>query len=167
MNHPTTKHIKEKREQVAYQFELEAVRLGFVVERRRSNYRYIVTDQQQKKEYTALVLPSSFDFYEYRINLRKRRIDLLIVERHNAVVPIRVVSLSQVEDYPPLHVPVLTRSKAKRRNHEEKGLLLSKLILNFESAERELAMLDPRTRRRYRAEMREYLHARIGRPWAS
>jgi hypothetical protein len=163
----TAEHIKDARKRIAYQFELEAERLNFAVARRLTNYRYIVHDLLKGGTYTAMVLRSSFDFYEFRLNRGKRRVDLLIVERHNAVVPVRVVSLSQIKDYPPLDVPEIARTRAKRRNPEEANLLLSKLILNFESAEEEIRKMDPRTQQRYHKRKQAYLSARIGRPWAS
>ena len=64
--------------------------------------------------------------------------DMLIVDHHNAVVPVPVCSLAQVRIYEPLEVPQIYRKDSKRRNHEESMLLLSKLILNFESANDEL-----------------------------
>ena len=163
----TAEHIKDERKRAAYQFELEALRLGFAVERNLTNYRYIVRDQVKGGTYTAMVLRSSFDFYEFRLNRGKRRVDLLIVERHNAVVPVRVVSLTDIKDYPPLDVPEITRPEAKRRSPDEVNLLLSKLIMNFESAKEELARMDLRTQQRYYKRKQEYLAARIGRPWAS
>jgi hypothetical protein len=163
----TAEHIKDARKRIAYQFELEAARLNFAVERILPNYRYIVQDLLKGGTYTAMVLRSSFDFYEFRLNRGKRRVDMLIVERHNAVVPVRVVSLTQIKDYPPLDVPEIARPKAKRRNAEEVNLLLSKLILNFESAEEEISKMDPRTQQRYYKRKQAYLNARIGRPWAS
>jgi hypothetical protein len=159
--------IKHQRQAAAYQFELEAVRLGFSVLRPLTNFRYVVQESRTGTQYTAMVLPTSFDFYEYRLNSGKRRVDLLIVQRHNAVVPLRVLSLSQVTSYAPLDVPPIERTERQRRNHEESRLLVSKLLLNFESAWDELSRMSVRTQHRYLRLREQYLKPRIGRPWAS
>src|SRR5260221_852513 len=145
----TAEQLKPQRVGIAYQFELESIRLGFTVEKPLTNYRYIVRDNKSGDQYTAMILPTTFDFYTFRLNRGQCRIDLLIVERHNAAVPIRVISLSQVTSYAPLDVPAIEREERKRRNHEESMLLVSKLLLNFESAWAELENMPPRTRQYY------------------
>ncbi|GCE04239.1 hypothetical protein [Dictyobacter aurantiacus] len=164
---PTARQIRSQRDRVARQFEQELIRLGVVVERRLSNYRYIVRDLIEHKVYRAIVLVTSFDYYEYRLNVGQKRIDMLIVQRHNAVVPVTVISLEQVMKVAPLDAPTLHREHALRRNHEEANLLLSKYILNFESAFEELAKMNPRTKQRYDRRRELYLKSKQGRPWAS
>ncbi len=168
MRSPTTRDIRLAREQAAYQFHQEAIRLHLVVEETLGKFRYRILDQHKSRCFIAMVLPCSFDYYEFRLNAgKKRKIDMLIVEHHNAVVPIPVCSLSQVRIYEPLEVPQLFRKESKRRNHEESMLLLSKLILNFESAYDELSKLTPRSRQRYERLRREYLKPRVGRAMGS
>jgi hypothetical protein len=168
MRNATVRLIRDQRERASYQFELESIRLGFTVVRKLTNYRYVVRDNQTGGEYTGLVLPCSFDFYEYRLNKGNRRIDLLIVQRHNAVVPLRVISLERVTSFAPLaEPPAIDRDTRQRRNHEETMLLVSKLLLNFESAQAELSAMPNRTRQRYIQRCEDYLRPRIGRPWAS
>jgi len=170
MKTSTARDIKSLRDQIAYQFLQEAIRLHMVVEENLGNHRYKIYDQQTNKVSIAMVLPCSFDYYECRLNVVKRRkvqIDLLVVDRHNAVVPIPVCSLRQVRIYEPLAVPQISREDSKRRNHEESQLLLSKLILNFESAYDELGKMTPRSNRRYLAMKAEYSKPKVGRPWAS
>ena len=164
---PTTRTIKEVREQLARQFEIESIRLGYVVEQRLTNFRYLVTDSMSGKRYKAVVLPTSFDFYEFRLNSGKARFDLLIVEKHNAAVPVRVLSLTLVTSYEPLVVPCIERSNRQRRSREEMQLLLSKLLLNFESAWDEVEHMSHRHRQRFLQLRDDYLKPRIGRPWAS
>jgi hypothetical protein len=171
MRTSTTRDIRLAREQVAYQFHQEAIRLHLVVEESLGNYRYRVYDNHTNKRYIAMVLPCSFDYYEFRLNVARKRktknSDMLIVEHHNAVVPVPVCSLSQVRIYEPLEAPALHRKDSKRRNHEESMLLLSKLILNFESAYDELSEMTLRSKQRYLAMRAEYLKPRIGRAMGS
>jgi len=163
----TTRDLKSAREETAYQFEQEIVRLGFTVQESLTNFRYIVSDGSTGRQYISMVLPTSFDYYQFRLNRGKRRVDLLLVQRHNAVVPVHVLSLSQVQLFEPLAVPELVRKKSKRRNHEEANLLVSKLLLNFESAWDEVSRMSDRQRRRYEGRVKEYSHGRVGRPCAS
>ncbi len=155
------------REKAAYQFEIQAARLDLPVLRRLPNYRYVVRDDIQGGELTAMVLANTFDFYEYRLNRGKQRVDLLIVQHHNAVVPIRVISLDKSEEFAPGTAPALVRSGAKRPNHDEMVLLVSKLLLGTASAQEELAKMPSRTRQRYLQRCNEYLGPRVGRPVAS
>lgn len=167
MSRTTLNLFRDAREQAAYQFELLTVRLGYAVVRTMSNYRYVVRDTQTEQEYTAMVLPCSFDFYECRLNRGKQRVNLLIVQKHNAVVPIRVVCLGDVTSYAPLDVPAIERTDRQRRNHEETMLFTSKLLLNFESAKQELQHMPVRTQQRYLQRCETYLKAKVGRPMAS
>src|SRR6266851_4375433 len=89
---------RSAREQAAYQFELQANKLYLSVQRRLTNYRYIVKDETEGSELVAIVLAHSFDFYEYRLNRGSKRIDLLIVQHHNAVVPVKVISLESAAE---------------------------------------------------------------------
>src|SRR5712692_2819476 len=130
---------RDARKQAAYQFELQASKLYLSVQRRLTNYRYIVKDEIKGSELTAMVLARTFDFYEYRLHRGKQRVDVLIVQQHNAVVPVRVIALDTVAEYEPGTVPTISRAGAKRPNHEETMLLVSKLILGLDSAKEELA----------------------------
>jgi hypothetical protein len=158
---------RQKREAAAYQFELQADKLYLSVQKRLTNYRYVLQDETKDKELTAMVLCSSWDYYEYRLNRGKQRIDLLIVQRHNAVVPLPVLSLETSREYTPGNVPDIGRAYAKKPNHEETMLLVSKLLLGIDGVEAELAQMAQRTRQRYLQRCKAYLKARVGRPWAS
>jgi len=158
---------RHKREMAAYQFELQANRLYLSVVRKLPGYTYVVTDETTSQERTALVLATSWDFYEYRLHRGHQRADLLIVQRHNAVVPLPVISLDTGKEYTPGAEPDIKRSAAKRPNHEETMLLVSKLLLGVDGVEAELAKMSPRSRQRYWQRCRHYLRPRVGRPWVS
>lgn len=156
-----------QREAAARQFEIQASRLYLSVLKRLSNYRYIVRDELKGVDLTAIVLASTFDFYEYRLNSGRQRIDLLIVQSHNAVVPIRTIALDKSAEFDPGIAPTIERPGAKRPNRDEVALLVSKLLLGVESAHEELSKMPARTRQRYLQRRNEYLKPRVGRPWAS
>ncbi len=158
---------RHQREAAARQFEWQAERLFLSVVKRLTNYRYVVKDELRGCELTAMVLVNSFDFYEYRLNQGRQHVNLLIVHHHNAVVPVRVLDLTMSTEFDPGHAPAITRENAKRPNHDETVLLVSKLLLGIESAQDELAAMPVRTRQRYMQRCKEYLRPRVGRPWAS
>lgn len=158
---------RQRREQAAYQFELQASKLYLSVQKRLTNFRYTVKDELKGCELTAIVLACSFDFYEYRLNRGKQRVDLVICQRHNACLPLRVIALDTSSEYEPGSSPALKRQGAKRPNSEEVGLLVSKLVLGIEEAKEELAAMPIRTRQRYLQRASELLTPRVGRPWAS
>ncbi len=159
--------VRQKREAAAYQFEIQADKLNLTIVGLMTNYRYAIKDNYLGVELTAMVLSCSFDFYEYHINQGKQRINLLIVQRHNAVVPLRVIELTTGNDYDPGATPVIKRQRVKRRNSEEVRLFVSQLLLGLEAAEKELLTMPARTRQRYIQRCHEYLRPRVGRPFAS
>jgi hypothetical protein len=158
---------RQKRQETAYQFTLQAGKLFFSIVKAFPNYRYIVKDESRGKELTALVLFSSWDYYEYRINRGKKRVDLLIVQHHNAVVPLPLICLESGKEYRPGVEPEATRPNAKRPNTDEVRVLVSKLILGVDGIDEQLQKMPPRTRQRYLQRCSTYKQPRIGRPWAS
>src|SRR5438270_11401593 len=103
-----------------------------------------------------MVLAESFDFYEYRIHKSRTRVQLLICQEHNAVLPIESVEMKTGEVYEPGQSPKLERQQKQRRNQDEKKLLLSHLLLETQRGENELRSMEPRNRQRYLKKKREY-----------
>lgn len=158
---------KQQRASAAYQFELHAHKLYLSVVQRHSNYRYQLLDELSGQVIMAMVLMETFDFYEYRLNHGRARIQLLIVQEHNAIVPVDCLELKTGTLYRAGQAPSLALSGRKRRNDSERKLLLSHLILETEHAHQALAAMPSRTRQRYMALKRGYLRPRVGRPLAS
>ncbi len=158
---------KQTREAAAYQFELQASKLAYRIVERSSNIRYVLQDEGLTgSTITAIVLPTSFDFYEYRLHRVSVQTSLLIVQTHNAVVPIDCLELKTGTMYNAGQGPVIQRD-GKRRNQDEKKLLLSHLLLETAHGQEELQAMDTRTRQRYLKAKRQYLTPRQGRPIAS
>src|SRR5205814_1085501 len=97
-------------------------------------------------------LAHSFDFYEYRLNL-KRDIDLIVCQKHNSALPVWCLELETAMLYEPGTGPEMKRSteqgKRKRRTQDEQRLLISQLILGVDTARDELLEMDIRTQQRY------------------
>ncbi len=158
---------RQRREAAAYQFEIQADRLCLSVKQRLTNYRYVVHDFIKEIDLTCIVLAETFDYYEYRLNRGKKRVDLLIVQKHNAVVPVRVLCLGDDREYDAGKAPDMSRENVQRRNRHEASLMVSQLLLGTQSAQDALDAMPTRMRQRYLQKRDEYLKPRIGRPWAS
>lgn len=158
---------KQKREETAYQFDVQAHSLGLRILKKRSNFVYELHDNQLEHNLVAIALQCSFDFYEYRLNRNKQRIDLLLVQRHNAVCPVAVLELSSGTMFTAGAIPSIERINSKRRNSEEVSLFISKVILGLNGVDEELSSMKPRTRQWYLQRKDEYLRGRVGRPWSS
>lgn len=160
---------KSKRLKAAYQFRLQAEKLGFSILSRLGTYTFRLKDREAGREITAAVLAATFDFYVYRLNLAKRSADLLIVQEHNAVAPLPVLAMRDARLYDPgvLAEGWNERTDRKRRNRAEAQMFLSRLLLSERAALAELAAMKSRTRQWYEARVRGYLTAKRGRPWSS
>ncbi len=158
---------RQRREAAAYQFEIQADRLCLSVKQRLTNFRYVVHDHLKDTDLTCIVLAETFDYYEYRLNRGKKRVDLLIVQKHNAVVPVRVLCLDDDREYDVGKAPEVNRENAQRRNRHEVMLVISQLLLGTQSAQDALDAMPARMRQRYLQKRDEYLKPRVGRPWAS
>ncbi len=155
------------RKQTAYQFELQSKRLQFTIRDRMRNFRYSLYDERHARILTCIVLVESFDFYQLRLNRGKHRIDMVICDHHNCILPVRCVSMEESHEYAVHSVPRKMRATRQRRNSDEMKLLVSQLLLGVKKAHAELETMPDRTRRRYVAYKNSLLRPRVGRPWAS
>lgn len=155
--------------EIAYQFALQAAKLGFSILERPGNYVFKLQDRVTEKELQAAVMAASFDFYEYRLNRAKKRADLLIVQEHNALLPLPALCLADGHLYDPGVMPGRwqERKSRQRRNRAESQMFVSRLLLSDQGALQELASMPERTRQYYQAKMKTYLSAKRGRPWSS
>ena len=159
--------IAEARQNVAYQFELQAARLQFRVMNHQRNYRYKLYDERHARELVAIVLPESFDFYRLRLHRSQAKVDMVVCQRHNCILPVRCVSMEESHEYGAHSVPRNMRTQRQRRNLDECNLFVSQLLLGVKKAYTELQEMPERTRERYLARRDELLRSRRGRPWSS
>jgi hypothetical protein len=123
-------------------------------------------DEARNVELLATILVASFDFYEHRLNLVRRGIDLVICQHHNAALPVWCLELDTAHLYKPGTAPA-TRQERKRRTQDEQRILISQIILGVDTAMVELNGMPERSRRRYLSLREQYLKPKVGRPWAS
>ena len=157
---------RQKRGLVAYQFELQMPKYPLKIVERLTNYRYKMYEEYRKVEMLATTLASSFDFYEYRMNLHGGT-DLVVCQHHNSALPVWCLELETAMLYEPATAPKIERATRKRRNQDEKQLFISQLILGVDTAHKELLKMEPRTRQRYLELRQQYLKKKPGRPWIS
>src|SRR5205823_3082721 len=131
---------------------------------RLTNYRYRMFDEARDTELRATVLVASFDYYEHRLNLAKHNFDLVVCQRHNAVLPVWCLELDSAHLYKPGTAPdVRHPAGRRRRTQDEQRVLISQIILGVDAAMSELHTMPERTRRRYLALRELYLKPKIGR----
>jgi hypothetical protein len=157
---------KAARQRIMHTFELRRPP-GYEIKQRLTNYRYILHDHVHGCERSAIILQDSWSYYEVRLHRSQKGIDLLIVERHNAVVPCTVLELETGKEYRPGSVPQIERTDRKKPNHEEVNLFVSKLLIGLQGAYEDLSKLPRRTQQRYIERRDALLTPKVGRPWAS
>lgn len=161
---------RQKRSLVAHQFELQMPKYPLRILDRLTNFRYRMYEEEKRVEMKATTLASSFDFYEYRMNL-KGGIDLIVCQKHNSSLPVWVLEMETSTLYEPGSYPDLSRpakeGHRKRRTQDEQKLLISQLIIGVRVAYEELESMEPRTRQRYIELRQKYLKTKPGRPWVS
>jgi len=157
---------KAARQRIMHTFELRRPP-GYEIKQRLTNYRYILHDHVHGRDRTAIILVDSWQYYEVRLHRSSKGMDLLIVERHNAVVPCAVLELDTDKEYRPGSVPQIEREDRRKPNHEEANLFVSKLLIGLSGAYDELKEMPARTQARYLQRRNEMLSAKLGRPWAS
>jgi hypothetical protein len=120
------------------------------------------------QRYIAVVLSSSFQYYELRYHIAKRLPDLVICGIHDSVLPIPVLSMKASRLANPCELPAGITNMEKQRHHSKIGsqCLLGAYLCGLKSAQDIIRHKDfsPRTRRRYLQRARELGRRRPGRP---
>lgn len=150
--------------EVATQFHLQAASLDLEILKAKAHYKYEVKDLRTGTIMTARCLPSSWSLYEQHLfHTVQKQADLLIVQEHNAVVPVPVLALDTGHYYHPATISPIARQNANRRNTQEKFLLISMLALGLDAGIEALRAMSRRSQQRYRALLASYLRAPRGR----
>lgn len=153
-------------EKVAAQLHLQLDGMDMEIVRTLPFYKYAVRDLRNGDESSELIarcLPDTWSLYEQRFYHAAKAVNLLIVQSHNAVSPIAVLSLEDGHYYQAGAAPTLARPDLVRRNQQEQRLIISMLALGLEAGDQALAAMSEKSRRRYRAMLQDYLQRRRGR----
>jgi hypothetical protein len=120
------------------------------------------------KRHNAVILPSSFDFYQLRYHIAKRVPDLIICFVHDTVLPVTCLSLKAGRIALPHDLPAhITNVEAQRyRSKTGSQVLLGMYLCGMKQAMAIIHHKDfpPRTRRRYLEKARELGKRKPGRP---
>ena len=137
---------------------------------------------QEKKRYRVVILARSSDWYTYSLNypLWKHGITAVVCGTHDSCLPVPVLALDAMRWYKakelrdvfgPLQPTFGPDGKLipdsfdqARKSHYGHNMLIGALICGREDAIARLQSLNPRTRRRIEAEVRQLHTRRPGRP---
>ncbi len=128
----------------------------------------VYTVTMQGKDYTAVVLLASFDYYEKRYHMAKVLLpSLVICFEHNTVLPVPVLSLRAGNLAKPYELPLsidLPDLEVKRRSKLAHKVLLGMSLSGLRKAQDILRELPETTRRRYTSELKALGKRGKGRP---
>ena len=119
-------------------------------------------DKQVMWPQEALVLVRSSDYWKKRVHLQKHELTMLLVWRHDSIVPLPVLSLCDGH----WHAARTNTKTHAARNRYTASLLLGELLCGNQRAYDELEQLPASTRYRYLKRVHALMHRERGRPLA-
>lgn len=128
------------------------------------------TATYQGRKVAGVVLVQSSDYWHYRLHLACNPIGLIVVHRHDSLVPIDVLSLEDGREYAPEDLPQKYTSLSDVRNEHSRHaakVLTGALLCGVKEAHDILASMPESTRRKYEMKMSHYQRRQRGRPLAS
>ena len=131
----------------------------------------LVELRYQGRPVLAVCLVHSSDYWYHRLHLSGQPVGLLIVGRHDTIVPVAVLSLEDGREYAPEDMPARYALNGGsladlRRSHATAPLILGALLCGIAQAHALLPTLPDSTRRAYEKKMQAYQRRRRGRPLA-
>lgn len=127
----------------------------------------LVRLKMQEQDYIAVILLSSFDYYEKRYHLASVNPSLIICFEHNTVLPIPVLSLRSGNLAKAYELPEsieLSDLAATRRSKLAHKVLLGMYMSGVKAAQAIVKDLPETTKRRYMSEARALAKRGRGRP---
>ncbi|MFL5627816.1 MAG: hypothetical protein ACJ788_19725 [Ktedonobacteraceae bacterium] len=118
------------------------------------------------RTYNAVILPSSFDFYERRYHITKHIPDLVICFQHDTVLAVSCLSLKSGRIAEPYDLPGGYVDVERQRHRSKIGsqCLLGMYLCGMRDAQKLVNSFKPTTRKRYVERARELSKRRPGRP---
>jgi hypothetical protein len=122
--------------------------------------------QMNTEHYKAVVLVSSFQFYELRYHIALTVPTLVICYEHTTVLPIPVLSLRAGNFAQPYELPeTITDVEAQRFSKTGSQVLLGQYICGVKAAQSLINnYLPPTTRKRYQARAKALARRKRGKP---
>lgn len=121
---------------------------------------------KEGKRYNAVVLPTSFAFYEKRYHLAKKMPDLVICFRHDTVLPVPCLSMEYSCLANPCDIPHRIKNLDQQRHRSKLGsrVVLGAYLCGTQEAQTVLANSHPTTRKRYVEKAKALGKRKRGRP---
>ena len=158
------------RETVLHHFLLQQSHFSSVASVRFSARGTALIVEYQGKQIPAIVLVRSSDYWEHRLHLTPNLCGLLIVHRHDSLVPLPVLSLEDGHEYAAEDLPKkyekLSAARDEHSRHAAK-VMLGALLCGVKEAHDLLLSMPESTRRKYELKMHTYQRRQRGRPLAS
>ena len=127
-------------------------------------FRFSIEDPDKKVMWPqeGLVLVRSSDYWTRRVHLQKHNLTLLLVWKHDSIIPLPVLSLCDGH----WHAARTNTKPRPIRNRYTAPLLLGELLCGNQRAYDELEHLPDPTKYRYLKRVHELMHREKGRPLA-
>lgn len=117
------------------------------------------------EDYTVVVLLSSFEYYEKRYHIARRRPTLVICFEHNTVLPVKVLSMRAGNLAEPYELPQeITSIESQRYSKLGSQVLLGMYISGMKIAQTIINDLPDTTRKRYLRKVEALGKRKRGRP---
>jgi hypothetical protein len=155
---------KEQVDQAAYLFEVDPSRFGFTIVKKIPPSRYILREKETEKEHTAVILSTSFEYWQHRYHLAKHPPELVICYTHDTCCNVPVLSLHDGYLYAPCQFPSWFSTYADRVTRRGKQVFLGALLSGMSSAFAELDRLPRATQYRYHNDLKLLRRKKRGRP---
>ncbi len=158
------------RETVLHHFLLQQSHFSSVASVRFASRGFALALSYQGRQVRGVVLVKSSDYWEYRLHLAHNAIGLIVVHRHDSLVPVDVLSLEDGREYAPEDLPQKYTSLSDVRNEHSRHaakVLTGALLCGVKEAHDILASMPESTRRKYELKMSYYQRRQRGRPLAS
>lgn len=125
---------------------------------------WLLSIEVEGKQYTAVILATSFEYWRKRYHLARNPPGLVICYQHDTCVNVPVLSLHDGTLYAPCHFPAWFGSYDGRFTRRGKQVFLGALLSGVASAYDELDRLPRSTQYRYHHDLKMFRRHKRGRP---
>jgi len=144
--------------------QLKSLDLQVIAVHRQFLWQVAIEDQGEKKTYTAVILPSSFEYWRKRYHLAQHPPELVICYEHDTCVNVPVLSLHDGTLFAPCHFPPGFHDYEARSTRRGKQIFLGAILSGVGSALSELDKIPRSTRYRYQNDLKLLRRKKRGRP---
>jgi len=144
--------------------QLNSLELKVIAVSSRWLWEVELPDEDGRKTYMAVILPTSFDWWRKRYHLAKHKPTLIICYEHTTCINVPVLALHDGYLYAPCHFPPWFHDYADRTTQKGKQVFIGALLSGVASAFDALDKLPRSTQYRYRNDLKSLRRKKRGRP---